>query len=64
MNIKKRSVNGDTNGDLFKNSPVEKENQTPKNWRRFMNERAIGRAYVPTTHGISLSLCKISFCFK
>jgi predicted membrane channel-forming protein YqfA (hemolysin III family) len=52
MHIQKRAINPDTNDDYGQKSSIPIERKTHKCWRRFMNERAIDRAYVPTTHGI------------
>jgi hypothetical protein len=52
MHVKKRTVNKDVVQKL--STPLEQK--THKYWRRFMNERAIDRAYVPTNHGIFI-LC-------
>jgi monocyte-to-macrophage differentiation protein len=50
MHIQKRAINPDTNDDYGQKSSIPIERKTHKCWRRFMNERAIDRAYVPTTH--------------
>ncbi len=51
MQIQKRAVNRKVDNGYIKNSSIPVEQKTHKCWRRFMNERAIGRAYIPTTHG-------------
>ncbi|CAF0823663.1 unnamed protein product [Adineta ricciae] len=43
MRSRKRSVTGDTIDDSIKKQPRT-------DWRRFMNERAVRRAYVPTSY--------------
>jgi hypothetical protein len=52
MHIQKRAVHPDTGDDFIQKLSIPLEQKTHKCWRRFMNERAIDRAYVPTTHGI------------
>ncbi|CAF2425690.1 unnamed protein product [Rotaria sp. Silwood2] len=50
MRIQKRTVSDDTADSFRQNSSISKEQKNHKSWRRFMNERAIDRAYAPTTH--------------
>ncbi|CAF3724777.1 unnamed protein product [Rotaria sordida] len=50
MHIQKRTISYDTGDDPSQKSSILKEQKNHKYWRRFMNERAIDRAYVPTTH--------------
>jgi hypothetical protein len=52
MHIQKRAVNTDTSDAFVQKPSVPMERKTHKCWRRFMNERVINRAYVPTTHGL------------
>jgi hypothetical protein len=52
MHIQKRAVNTDTSDAFVQKPSVPMERKTHKCWRRFMNERVIDRAYVPTTHGL------------
>lgn len=56
MQIQKRTVKPDTSEDYIQKSSVPIEQKAHKCWRRFMNERGIHRAYIPTSHGI-LSIC-------
>jgi hypothetical protein len=49
MLIQKRSINSDAINGFIQNPSISMEH---KCWRRFMNERTINRAYIPTTHGI------------
>ena len=44
MRSRKRSVTDDTIDNSIKKQPRT-------GWRRFMNERAVRRAYVPTSYG-------------
>ncbi|CAF0949068.1 unnamed protein product [Adineta steineri] len=50
MHIQKRIVVSDTIDDSVQKSSSVIEQKTHKCWRRFMNERAVERAYVPTSH--------------
>ncbi|CAF3427601.1 unnamed protein product [Rotaria sp. Silwood2] len=50
MHIQKRTVVSDTIDDSVQKSSIVIEQKIHKCWRRFMNERAIDRAYVPTAH--------------
>ena len=52
MNIQKRAVDRTTDNHFSQKSSVLFEQKTHQSWRRFMNKRAIDRAYVPTSHGI------------
>jgi hypothetical protein len=56
MHIQKRAVNPDNCNGFIKESSLPIEQKNHKCWRRFMNERAINRAYIPTEHGIFLFL--------
>ena len=51
MHVQKRVVSRDTGDDSLQKSAVLLQSTTDRHWRRFMNERAIDRAYVPTAHG-------------
>jgi hypothetical protein len=57
MHIQKRAINHKVTNGYIKNSSIPMEQKIHKCWRRFMNERAIDRAYIPTTHGRLFSLC-------
>ncbi|CAF1004743.1 unnamed protein product [Adineta steineri] len=50
MHIQKRIVVSDTIDDSVPKSSSVIEQKTHKSWRRFINERAVERAYVPTSH--------------
>ncbi|CAF0822388.1 unnamed protein product [Adineta steineri] len=50
MHIQKRIVVSDTIDDSVQKSSSVIEQRNHKCWRRFMNERAVERAYVPTSH--------------
>jgi len=50
MHIQKRAVGANICDDFIQKSSTSIEQKNHKHWRRFMNERAIGRAYAPTTH--------------
>lgn len=52
MNIQKRVVDRTTDNHFSQKSSVLLEQKPHQSWRRFMNERAIDRAYIPTSHGI------------
>ncbi len=52
MHIQKRAVNSNTSNGYIQKPSVPIEEKNYKRWRRFMNERAVDRAYVPTIHGI------------
>jgi hypothetical protein len=56
MHIQKRAVNFEACDDFIEKSSMPIEQINHQYWRRFMNERAISRAYIPTDHGI--------FCFS
>jgi len=51
MQIQKRAVTHEVDNGYIQKSSVPMKSKTHKCWRRFMNERAIDRAYIPTTHG-------------
>ncbi len=67
MHIQKRAVGTSVlDGSPEKPSvPIEQKNH--KCWRRFMNQRATDRAYIPTTHGryfvVELNCILIIFIF-
>ncbi len=52
MHIQKRTVSANIGDDLVQKSSTSIEQKNHKHWRRFMNERATDRAYIPTNHGI------------
>jgi hypothetical protein len=52
MHIQKRAVGKSVTDDSLQKSSVPIEQRNHKCWRRFMNQRATNRAYIPTTHGI------------
>ena len=58
MNVQKRTVGFDTGDEFIQKPSIQTEEKTHKCWRRFMNQRAINRAYIPTTHG------KLSFFYN
>ena len=57
MHIQKRSVCAEVCADIIEKPSEPIERKTHKCWRRFMNERAQHRAYVPTAHGILNLFC-------
>lgn len=56
MYVQKRQVKLDSSENYPQEPSTSIEQKNHKCWRRFMNERAIDRAYVPTNHGI----CELS----
>ena len=52
MAVQKRIVQRNGDHHYVQKSSDLLEQKTHKCWRRFMNERTIHRAYVPTSHGI------------
>jgi len=62
MHIQKRSVSSNISDDrVQKSTAIPPEQKTHRCWRRFMNERAIDRAYIPTAHGIFSASALITF---
>jgi len=62
MHIQKRSVSSNISDDrVQKSTATPSEPKTHRCWRRFMNERAIDRAYIPTAHGIFSASVLITF---
>ena len=49
----KRTAHHNTDNGLNQKSSIPLEQKTHKCWRRFMNQRATDKAYVPTAHGIN-----------
>ena len=62
MQTRKRQIHVDAETSVAQKSAEPIEEKTHKCWRRFMNARGIGRAYVPTPHGTRLSLLDRSVC--
>lgn len=62
MNIQKRTIDRATNNHFSQKSSVLLEQKARQSWRRFMNERAIDRAYVPTSHGMSFLSETMKYC--
>ncbi len=56
MHIQKRAVSANICDGVIQKSSTPIEPKNHKCWRRFMNERAIDRAYIPTMHGICFFL--------
>ncbi|CAF3131779.1 unnamed protein product [Rotaria socialis] len=50
MHIQKRIVSTEVRNGFHQESSMPTEQKKHKCWRRFMNERAISRAYIPTAH--------------
>ncbi|CAF3825812.1 unnamed protein product [Rotaria sordida] len=50
MHIQKRAVGTSVCNGFLQESSILNEQKKHKCWRRFMNERAINRAYIPTPH--------------
>ena len=50
--MQKRIIHHNTENGFIEKTSISLEQKSHKCWRRFMNERAIDRAYIPTAHGI------------
>jgi len=61
MHIQKRAVGTTVCDDSVQKSSIPIEQKNHKCWRRFMNQRATDRAYIPTIHGRFSSLNLIIF---
>ena len=55
MHIQKRAVGASICDESVHDSSIITKKVRHKCWRRFMNERATDRAYIPTAHGRSSS---------